>query len=320
MSLTDRLLSLRHRLYDNNLLPSCRSRLPVISVGSLTIGGAGKTPLTLYLIRELLKAGRQPALLTRGYRRKGRGVAVLPVSGSTGPHRSIAELAAEYGDEPLLFRQQFPDLPIFVSARRCLALPLIEADRSLDCILLDDGFQHRAIQRDLDILIFRREFRGAEERYFPAGSLRDSLIRLKAADLILAENGSSESVLNYLSGHAPVLIYKRELSIPDPGELRPPLTAFAGVADPLSFFSSLKTAGMELEREFSFRDHIQYSRPILDKLKAAAAGGSLICTEKDYVKLPAAWLDSVHCLPVPMRLELQDSREPLMSRIISVLP
>ncbi len=301
-NLPEPVVRLRHWFYDRQLFRICHPAIPVLSVGSVTIGGAGKTPLTLKLAGLLQQKGLKPAILSRGYGRKTRGLAVIPTG-------APAEGAArEFGDEPMMIRQHFPDLPIVVSEDRCSGAEYIEKQGLADCIVLDDGFQHRHLAHDCDVLIFKKNFQGVRERYFPVGHLRDSLTRLAAADSILYEKGTAEDVTAYLQGKSGCFAYQFHFQGPEPSDLTSPVTAFSGVADPSGFRQTLTELALRPDHFFAFPDHAEYRSFRLKKLDESASG-TLLCTEKDYVKLPREFLRDRDVRCIRMSVEIENETE-----------
>ena len=308
-ALYDKVLALRHLAYDKGWKKSCKSKIPVISIGSITMGGAGKTPLTLYLVKKIMAQGFTPVLLSRGYGRKQKGLQILPEKGET------SELAARYGDEALLFRRYFPDLRLVLSEDRCTGVKYIEENSNADVILLDDGFQHRKLEHTADILIFKNNFAGLDEKYFPFGNLRDRLKRLEAADLILYENGMHPDVVDYLNQQSHTLPYEIEFTGPDPEKLTGKIAAFSGIADGKRFINTLQAMGIVPNIVFDFRDHSPYDQRQLNKLSAAKVD-HYICTEKDYVKLPEEFIATHNVHIIKMKLIIDDN-DIILSEIIN---
>jgi tetraacyldisaccharide 4'-kinase len=165
----------RNWMYDRNILKSTSFGLPLICVGNLSVGGTGKSPMVELLVREL-KSRHKVATLSRGYKRKTRGYALA----------NDSTTAIDIGDEPLLFHQKFPDVPVAVGEERLVAIPQLLHDRpETEVIILDDAFQHRAIKAGLNILLtdysnlFTRDF------FLPTGDLRDLRSSYKRAHLIV---------------------------------------------------------------------------------------------------------------------------------------
>ena len=264
--------ALRNTLYDRGILPVRRLEQPVVSIGNLSVGGSGKTPFVIAL-GELLKArGIRFDVLSRGYRRKTSGVLVVEPNGS----------AADFGDEPLLIARRL-GVPVVVGESRYEAGRLAEEKFESQLHLLDDGFQHRSLARDFDIvLIAGPEF---EDRLLPSGRLREPLSSLERADAIvlpteLAIEGAA------LRGK-PVWRMKREIVLTAAPESP---VVFCALARPQQFFAQVRTAGISPVAEVTFRDHHAYARSDIEQLLAERArfgAGGFVTTEKDAVNLGA---------------------------------
>jgi tetraacyldisaccharide 4'-kinase len=265
----------RNGLYDHGLLRSHRLARPVVSVGNLSTGGTGKTPFVIAL-GELLKArGVSFDVLSRGYRRKTRGVLTVEADGS----------AVDFGDEPLLISRRL-GVPVIVGESRYEAGRLAEKNFEAQIHILDDGFQHRALARDFDIVLLTgQEF---EDRLLPSGRLREAVSALKRADAVVlpAEIAADHAALQ---GKL-VWRVKRQIAIPQialPQAPRSPVV-FCGIARPQQFFAQVRALGIAPAAEVVFRDHQSYRRSdiarLLDAKQKSGAGG-FVTTEKDGVNL-----------------------------------
>ncbi|NQW80998.1 MAG: tetraacyldisaccharide 4'-kinase [Polaromonas sp.] len=295
---------LRRWLYQQGMLTSWRADVPVIVIGNVVAGGAGKTPLVLALVQHLQAAGRHPGVVSRGYGRQGDGcLEVLPLLP-----------ASLCGDEPLLIRQR-TGAPVFVARRRIDAVrALLAAHPQTDLILCDDGLQHHALQRDLNIAVF--DERGVGNGWLlPAGPLREPWPPIARAkhrsgpqavapiDLLL-HTGQTAAFAGFQSRRA-----LADNAIAADGTLVPldslkgeALTALAAIASPEAFFSMLRQRGLTLARCIPMPDH--------DKLDAAPLwelgqqGLRALCTEKDAVKLFARYPDAgQQLLAVPLEFK-----------------
>ncbi len=262
--------ALRNALFDHGIFPVQRLARPVLSVGNVSVGGSGKTPFVIAL-GELLKArGIRFDVLSRGYRRRTRGVLVVGPSGS----------AADFGDEPLLIARSL-GVPVIVGESRCEAGRLAEKTFESQLHILDDGFQHRSLARDFDIvLIAGPEF---DDRLLPWGRLREPLSSLERADAIVlpAELAIESAALR----GKPVWRMKREIIVPTAPE-RP--VVFCGLARPQQFFAQVRTAKISPAAEVIFRDHHAYDRGDIERLlamRATLGAGGFVTTEKDAVNL-----------------------------------
>jgi tetraacyldisaccharide 4'-kinase len=262
--------ALRNSMYDRGVLQARRLGQPVISIGGLSAGGAGKTPFVIAL-GELLKArGIRFDVLSRGYRRKTRGVLVVEPAGS----------AADFGDEPLLIARRL-GVPVIVGERRCEAGRVAEQKFQPQLHILDDGFQHRSLYRNFDIVLLTAgDFR---DRLLPSGRLREPFSSLERADAVVLPSG--------LAANHPALLQKsvwrveRELVLPN---LPPAPIVFCGIARPEQFFAQVAAAGLTPAAQLSFGDHHAYDQSDVQRLLSARTklnAGGFLTTEKDAVNL-----------------------------------
>ena len=266
-----------------------RRSLPsvVLSIGSVSAGGAGKTPVVLALARLLDQREYAVRLLTRGYKRASTLVERVDPAGDP----------RHFGDEPLLLAQR-SGLPVYVGADRYQAGLLAEEtpERAVVVHLLDDGFQHRRLVRDLDLVLVTRQ--DVNDLLLPAGNLREPLTALRRADVLVLrddETGSLEDFVAALTretGSPPVWHIRRSLRFPTPAAipLQRPL-AFCGIARPESFHTMLTQAAMPPASTLTFPDHHRYTardmHRLLDQARRTNADG-FVTTEKDAVKLTPA--------------------------------
>ena len=270
----------RRREYYNRR-PDLRRRLrrPVISVGNLAVGGRGKTPMVAAIARELLRLGERPAILTRGYGRTRPEDGVVIVRDAAGIRSDLARA----GDEPLMLARELDGVSVLVSPDRYLAGRLAEHRLAATVHVLDDGFQHLQLDRDIDIVMIGRDD-VARPITLPAGRLREPLDTLIAADAIIGtdEDVSVESV----GTDAPFFRTRRQLRLPPlDGQ---PVFACAGIASPAKFFDDLRRSGCTLAGTMAFPDHHPFSRADLGRIVAAARNAraaAILTTEKDYVRL-----------------------------------
>ena len=282
----------RNALYDRALWRTRRLHGAVVSVGNLSAGGSGKTPFVM-LLGELLKARAiKFDVLSRGYGRSSKGVRLVDPAG----------LPQEFGDEPLLIARQL-QVPVIVGEDRWEAGRFAEAKFGPQLHLLDDGFQHRALARDFDIVLVTPQ--DATDRLLPAGRLREPLHSLRRADaVVLASGASAESFP--LEGK--IVWRVRRGIVAKAVPLRP--VVFCGIARPQNFALQLRTANIEPVAEAFYRDHHAYCekdiRELL-KLKRRSQAGGFVTTEKDAVNL-GGFLSALEPLAVvPVKMELSDA-------------
>jgi tetraacyldisaccharide 4'-kinase len=266
----------------------------VVSVGSLSAGGAGKTPVVIALAELLRERGWAVDVLSRGYGRSGSGVESVDASAEGA--------AARFGDEPVAMAERL-DVPVWVGADRFAAGR--SAERSGDATdgrsvhLLDDGFQHRGLARTMDVVVVTEE--DLEDALLPAGNRREALRALRLADAVVVreeEQGRvQERVRRWMRADAPVWSVRRELRIADSEvELgaRPRPLAFCGIARPEGFWGMLAQAGYMLAAKVAYNDHHRYGMDDVERLaKVAGQRGAtgFLTTEKDAVKLSTGMME-----------------------------
>lgn len=282
------LAALRRLAYRCGLFSSRRLPVPVVVVGNITAGGAGKTPVTLYLAKALRQMGRHPGIVSRGYGGSFEGV--REVRGD--------DLASRVGDEPLLLKRR-SGCPVFVGRDRAAAAEaLLAAHAECDLILCDDGLQHYGLQRDVEIAVLDR--RGVMNGLpLPAGPLREPLSRLDSVDAIVLNGlaaspwpGCPEFVMT-LAGTEFIRLGKPDLKADVPALQGFRLHALAGIGEPARFFDQLRGMGLQFIAH-AFPDHHAYAA---DDLRID--GDAILTTEKDAVKLASLELPlPVWVLPV----------------------
>ena len=282
--------------YERGWLRSSRLPVPVISVGNLTFGGAGKTPTVIALVRDLVRRGRHPAVLTRGY---GRTVAEPVVLIGPDPRADVRVA----GDEPLELAHRLPGVPVVVDADRIRGG--IEAlARGADVLVLDDGFQHLRLERDLDLLLVDAGDPWGGGLMPPRGRLREPLPGLARADAVLVTKVPSDpatvlaEVTQMVAAHSrdlPVLAARLEPTAVrrEDGTAGPEVLAgrrvlaVAGLGRPEGFADLLRGAGAEIVETRWFADHHQFTEAEVSAAvdAAAATGAVVVTTAKDAVKI-----------------------------------
>ena len=282
----------RNGLYKVQWLAVERVPVPVIVVGNVIVGGAGKTPVTMALVQHLTRHGLKAGVVSRGYGRDGTGCREVH-------HDSVA---SEAGDEPLLIKRA-TDLPVFVAtARAQAARALLAAYPDTDVLVCDDGLQHHALYRDIEICVFDERGIG-NGLLIPAGPLREAWPR--SVDLVLC-SGKPREVEGYvlqrsLASHALRADGERIALEELRGFKNRPeaqLWALAGIARPEVFFAMLRAQGLPLARTLALPDHADFEPPQW----SSANGHTLVCTEKDAVKL---WRHRPDAWAVPLMLEVE---------------
>jgi tetraacyldisaccharide 4'-kinase len=299
------------------------SPLPVVSVGNLTIGGNGKTPFALFLAERLRQCGLRPGIVSRGYGGRASRVARLVSDG-----RHIVMTPREAGDEPVMLAKRFAG-PLAVARRRIDAIELLAARRLADAVVLDDGFQHVRLRRDVNLLLINRSLGLGNGWLLPAGMLREPKSALGRADAIVlvdAPGGPGNSIdrstremmrhklnlharlepagLTYSENgnwrQAPLLLDRRQV------------VAVSGVANPAGFHAMIEALGANVLRTLDYPDHCDYTAGDWENILAAARSAEmLITTEKDLVKLErfASAELPLYALRLNAMMEAEDERQ-----------
>jgi tetraacyldisaccharide 4'-kinase len=293
----------RNALYSRGVLPSRKLERPVVSIGNLSVGGSGKTPFVLLLGDLLKQRGIAFDVLSRGYGRRTRGIAIVDPGGTP----------RDFGDEPLLIARKL-QVPVIIGEDRFAAGRLAEERFPSRVHLLDDGFQHRALARDFDIVLVTPE--DAHDRLLPAGRLREPLSALARADAVVLTSGAPADAFP-LEGQ---LVWRAHRTIA-PCDLPAHPLAFCGIARPQPFFLQLRNAGVDLAGEASFRDHHQYTEKDVRELMAAATrseADGFVTTEKDAVNLGGYFSALKPLAVVPVKMELADAQGALGSILAAI--
>jgi tetraacyldisaccharide 4'-kinase len=299
----------RRALSSAGLLAVSQLPRPVVSVGNLVMGGAGKTPHVIHLARWLTGQGRRVGILSRGYRRKSGGIRW--VSDGEGP----IVTAAEGGDEPVLIARSLPGIPVVVGESRAAAGRELLSRRPVDVFLLDDGFQHLSLRRDVDLLLVECGRGLGNRRTVPLGPLREPPSHARFADGLVitkcpdADSGARTALSvpfpqgrpRAFSRLSPVGIVGRS-GLPSRGPAAgDSVFAFSGLARNAQFRDTLAAAGFKVEGFLPFPDHHAYGRGDLDRIAREAGGLPAVTTEKDLVRLP----DDVPLNVCALRVEVE---------------
>ncbi|MCU4174517.1 tetraacyldisaccharide 4'-kinase [Carboxylicivirga sp. N1Y90] len=317
--------SLRNKLFDWQVLESKQYDFPVISVGNITVGGTGKTPLTEYLIR-LLKHDYKVSLLSRGYKRKTKG-ALLANEQST---------ASDIGDEPFQVGKKNPMINVVVAEKRVEGMSLINNNTNTDVVLMDDAYQHRYVKPGFSILVIDYNRPLWSDLPFPAGDMRETRAGQKRANIILVnkcpENISNEEKQNWVKrlklkseqnvffscikyGEAKMLWNNENVSF----NKETSIVGLAGIAQPDAFFSHLDEK-FSLKQTLAFGDHHNFTEHDLSnihlELSKHGANTMLITTEKDTTRLDKTLEFYRHIAYVPIELSILFEEEKTLENLI----
>jgi tetraacyldisaccharide 4'-kinase len=316
-------VALRHVAYRRGWLKTRRLNRPVVSVGNLSVGGTGKTPLVILMAESLLAGGHRPCILTRGYgRRGGKGLIVLEPS----PDR-VAD-PREVGDEPAALAKALPDVPIIVSADRFRAGIIGEQRFQATVHLLDDGFQHLALYRDLDVVLLDVTRPPSDYALLPAGRLREPFTALRRAHWVIltrTELGDASVLQGQVQSVNPnARIFRASTrfaglvdarsGLPEPhwGLLQKKVWAFSGIGNPAAFFADLRSWGFWVIKESIFPDHHVYDSTelmIISLFSRKVGAKALLTTEKDVMNLPPDWNPPMPLFGCCIQTEIEEKME-----------
>ncbi len=314
--------------YDRGWLAARRLPVPCVSVGNLSVGGTGKTPLVAWLIEGLAALGARPAVVSRGYGGSAHGPERVTTAGGS-------PAARRFGDEPALLAARYPDVPVVVGRDRHAAGLLAAASGGATVVVADDAFQHRRLARDLDIVVIDAS-RGLGNGFqLPAGPLRESPASLARAGFVVLNQVGAAPDLEGLRRMVAALAPRASIAEADlvfdgwrdaltgaPVELRAgaAVYAFSGIANPGSFHRTLEALGMSIRGSEVFRDHHAYGGGEIERLqRAAGASGAVaaVTTAKDAVRI-AGWGGAVPLYRAEVKLAMIRGHETLWETLKSI--
>ena len=314
-------VNIRFALYRNGIFNTQTVGVPVISVGNITTGGTGKTPLVEWIASRLAERGARVCVLTRGYRRANPSERVIVSDGE----RIIADTQQSGDEAMMLARSLVGKAAVVCDANRVAGAQWAIENLNPEVLILDDGFQHVRIARDLDIVTLDATNPWGNHWLLPAGILREPIDSLRRADCIIVtrsgeaiEPGLQERIKQ--ATDAPTVrsttVISRVTLLGSP-ELEPdtealqhsPVAAFCGIGNPNAFFQQLRAEGFDLRHTEVFWDHHKYSQTDIDRLtqRATDAGAhALITTAKDAVKLGSMHL-TLPCYVIEIKMQIQEA-------------
>jgi len=288
------LIGAREKMYETGVFRTMHLNHPVVSVGNLTLGGTGKTPLVMALAERFRDEGFRPVVLSRGYKRSGKGM--LVVSRGAGPISTWQES----GDEPFLIARRLSGIAVVVGADRYQAGRLAEREALGNLFILDDGFQHRGLFRNVDLVTIDPAEWAEGEKLLPNGRWREprTAIQRAHAACVQEKPGWSVPPLPIPTFHVQTVIdgiYKGCDAV-DPASLRGrEIVAFAGIAKPERFFAGLESLGITLARRIEYPDHHAFTPKDIAEISTNENNALLVTTEKDSVRLEGTGLgDFLH--------------------------
>jgi len=293
---------IRNKFYDLNIFKTFSVPTTVVSVGNLTTGGSGKTILVQSLLDFFIHHNLRPTVLSRGYKRSTKGLLLV----SNG--ESLLESVTDSGDEPFLIAVNYPGVPVLVSEDRVLGARYLAEHFQPDMIILDDGFQHRRLNRDIDIVIFDQP-ENQFTHILPWGNLREEFGNMNRADIIIySKSGLRKEDSNNLTISPPSFYYDYTSSKFPLENIKGNYGLFAGIANPEFFFQPIKDILGPPETTLVFPDHVHYGKAELDMISSSSCS-CWITTQKDFIKFNTEFCHDNHIYhtkvstPVPPALE-----------------
>jgi len=316
-------VAFRHTAYRRGWFKTRRLSRRVISVGNLTVGGTGKTPLVALVAKILLRHGWKPSILTRGYARRSKTDLIV-----VAPAPARRADAREVGDEAALLARSLPEVPLAVCADRFRGGRVVEERFHVDAHILDDGFQHLALARDVDLVVLDATQKLSDRLLLPAGRQREPLAALQRAQVVVitrVDSGDSKTLEDTIAKiHPAARVFRSSMKLSGmvdarSGEAVPggqirseKVTAFCGIGNPRAFFADVRRWGFNLVAEDAFSDHHVYTEQELHRLVARArkdGAAALLTTEKDAVKFPRDWRPELPILACVIEAQILGAEE-----------
>ena len=314
-------LMAREYMYKTGIMKTQTAPIPVISVGNITLGGTGKTPVVECLSRRFKDKGYNPGIITRGYLRSKSGTFPVDLKNDS---------AQTAGDEAYMLAKR-TRIPVIVGKDRLTAIECGIDYCNIDVAILDDGFQVRDVKKDADILILNGKESLARQELFPLGPYREPISRIRACDAILVSKAEPDSATIYFTRgiprfqvrHHPVHLYnvKQNVIAHYNYVKNKRIAAFSGLGDNESFFQLLRQLGANIVHETSYPDHYKYTQRDIKKLESVSDIECIVTTEKDAVKLLGMELpDNLFYLSIEARIEDEDTLMELLLKKTTMRP
>ena len=282
-----------------------QSSLPIICIGNIVVGGAGKTPVSLKMGKLLIKAGYKPHFISKGY------AGLIKKSTLVQSWHS----AISVGDESILFSKV---APTWIGVDRIYSSKLAKKEGG-DCLIMDDGFQNPTIQKDFSIIIINATQEFGNKRVMPSGPLRESINRgLSRTNLIIVIGDTSDELIKMIPTNIPIIRAKFEINKENTIFKGQNITAFAGIAYPEKFYQSLSEQGAKIVKEVSYPDHYIYTENDLLSLAETAniTKSILVTTQKDYVRIPKPYRSLVNILEGEIVFENEELLVEILTNVI----
>jgi len=307
---------IRNYLFNIGLFKSVSFSTPIISVGNITTGGTGKTPMVIYLAKILEKYGCKPGIVSRGYGRSSKGIIMVHDGKDPLVNVDIS------GDEPYLIGKELNTIPVVVSENRIAGIYELLKNSPVDIVILDDAFQHRKVKRDMDIVMISTYDKPYDYHLLPWGKLREPIRNLKRAQCVIYSRTIKfrypyfhKNINPHLTNPAITSIMQTTLmKIDDSGYHKAlpvdvPVFAFCGIGNSDSFIHILKEMGLNVIGKRIFQDHQKYTSKILQNLSVQIQSincRAVVTTEKDIIKIPEIFLNKFIFYVVKITIVLKD--------------
>tara|TARA_Y100001960_G_scaffold192740_1_gene201750 strand:- start:135 stop:1172 length:1038 start_codon:yes stop_codon:yes gene_type:complete len=316
----------RNIFYNFNFFVSRKIPTKVVSVGNITAGGTGKTPAVIYLSQFFKKRNYKVAVLSRGYGRKTAGTQLV-----TNGKEAVDDWR-NFGDEPTLISQKLKDIPIVVDQNRHRGAMYLIEKFNPDIIIMDDAFQHRSIERDLDLVLINSQAPISDYRLIPHGLLREPIRHLKRADAIILTKSNlgkpqQKLISKVKKSNLPVfystIIHNHFFTINN--EMFKPennarVLAVSGIADPQSFYESLKRTNIKMVKKIPYFDHYEFKQSDIEKLKEALIDNDadiIVTTEKDMIRLKNLDLSGIDIYSLGIDFQLDGPGEKYIANLFN---
>ena len=300
------IVKLRNLLYDKNILSIEKSRIPIISIGNIDIGGTGKTPFVIALCQMMEKQNLHPLIITRGYKRQSKELIFI------NNHHNLQYKVEDLGDEPYYIINSLSHTSMVVSSNKKKAVKFANTLDGIDYIVLDDGYQTRYLQKNIDVVLLNMNRSKNWYQLLPLGGLREPVKNLNRADFIYTIKG--ENSLSFKSKKLNVLFkvieYKNGIQKNEPAiDEQKNWVSACGIGDPDFFNQTIKELNLNVVEKVAFENHAYYDEQKIKKLEYLLQNNDgLITTYKDFVKLNQNFLNKYLIYVIKMEIEINDKK------------
>jgi tetraacyldisaccharide 4'-kinase len=325
------IIALRNRLFDLGIFRAEFLPTKVISIGNMTAGGTGKTPHVILLAKELQKRGLAVAVLSRGYKRQSRNTVQVPMG------QRVHNDWKLFGDEPVLMTRKLTDVPVVVDGNRVRGGKFILKNFNPDLILLDDGFQHRALHRDYDIVLINSNVPSSAWHLLPSGHLREPWNQIRRASMIIISKSNLQTLSRDLMAKLDITgkpVCRSEIhcleNLYGAGNRSMEISSIKGktailisaIGDPAGFEKIVAYLGISIAGHSAFRDHYDYTAKDLNRVIdwfIDSDSKMILTTEKDFIKIEPFIDNDLPLFAVPIEVKFSDQNlNTILDEIISI--